>query len=151
MHKSKALYLTRKVTWYTMNTSTQCGCSSHIKPSFLPVDIQHNQCPCWFFNLTRDTSFVVTNLRHRDTTVGCPRTGYLVCSKHSSGHCNVIISFWILQARHTHSKKKRNKQKQRNEKLRRAEESEEKKRKKKKRETNYCRAPPAGDVADTWK
>ncbi|MEP2595777.1 MAG: hypothetical protein ABJI92_18985, partial [Kangiellaceae bacterium] len=25
-------------------------CVLHLKPSFLPVDIQHNQCPCRFFN-----------------------------------------------------------------------------------------------------
>ena len=39
----------------------------HIEPFFLQVDIQHNQCPCRFFD-HRDTSSVVTKLRHRDTT-----------------------------------------------------------------------------------
>ena len=28
-------------------------CVLHIKPSFLPVDIQHTQCPCRFFILKR--------------------------------------------------------------------------------------------------
>ena len=46
-------------------------CVLHIKPFFLPVGIQHNQCPCRFFNPInrRDTSSVVTKLRHRDTTL----------------------------------------------------------------------------------
>ena len=37
----------------------------HIKPFFLSVDIQHNQCPRRFFNPRRGTSSVVTKLRHR--------------------------------------------------------------------------------------
>ena len=53
--------------------SMQCVCVLHIKPFFLPIDIQHNQCPCRFFNPRRDTSSVVTKLHHRDTTL--PRTG----------------------------------------------------------------------------
>ena len=40
-------------------------CVLHIEPFFLPVDIQHNQCPCRFFNPGRDASSVVINLRHR--------------------------------------------------------------------------------------
>ena len=28
-------------------------CVFHIKPFFLPVDMQHNQCPCGFFLLLR--------------------------------------------------------------------------------------------------
>ena len=48
----------------------------HIKPFFLPVDIQHNQCPCRFYNPRRYTSDVVTKLRQRDTTL--PRTRYAV-------------------------------------------------------------------------
>ena len=44
----------------------------HIKPFFLPFDIQHNQCPCRFFNSRGDTSSVVTKLRHR----------YCVCVLH---------------------------------------------------------------------
>ena len=27
-----------------------CVCVLYIKPPFLPVDIQHNQCPCRFYN-----------------------------------------------------------------------------------------------------
>ena len=30
-----------------------CVCVLHIEPVFLPVDIQHTQCPCWFFLLER--------------------------------------------------------------------------------------------------
>ena len=40
-----------------------------LKPLFLPVDIQHNQCPCRFSNPRRDTSSAVTKLRHRDNTL----------------------------------------------------------------------------------
>ena len=54
-------------------------CVLQIKPFLLPVDIQHNQCTYRFFNPIisnkRDTRFVVTKLRHRDTTL--PRI-YLV-------------------------------------------------------------------------
>ena len=52
----------------------RCVCVLHIKPFFLPVDIQHNQCPCRFSNPRRDTSSVVTKLRHRDSTL--PRVQY---------------------------------------------------------------------------
>ena len=54
--------------------SLSCGhglhcivCVLHVKPFFLPVDIQYTQCPCRFFNPInrRDTSSVVTKLRHR--------------------------------------------------------------------------------------
>ena len=31
----------------------------HTKPFFSPVDIQHNQCPCRFFNPRRDTRYLV--------------------------------------------------------------------------------------------
>ena len=46
-------------------------CPSHEAVSFLPVDAQHPPCRCWFFILhcCRDTSSVVTKLRHKDTTV----------------------------------------------------------------------------------
>ena len=33
-----------------------CVCVLNTKPFFLPVDIQHNPCPCRFFNPRRDTS-----------------------------------------------------------------------------------------------
>ena len=39
------------------------------QPLFLPVNIQHNQRPCRFFNPRRDKSYVVTKLRHKDTTL----------------------------------------------------------------------------------
>ena len=67
-------------------------CVLHIKPFFLPVDIQHNQCPWRFFHLRSDTCSGVTKLRHRDITL--PRTGYLVCSMHSSGQCNIMSSYY---------------------------------------------------------
>ena len=41
-----------------------CVCVFFIKPFFLPVDIQHNQCPCRFFNPRRDTSSVVASNKH---------------------------------------------------------------------------------------
>ena len=44
-------------------------CVLHIKPLFLSVHIQHSQCPCRVFNPRIDTSYVATNLRHRDTTL----------------------------------------------------------------------------------
>ena len=68
----------------------------YIYPS---VDIQHNQCPCRIFSPRKDTSYVVTKLRHGDTTVRCPE-----CSKHS-GQCNAMSSYWIRETRHTHSMK----------------------------------------------
>ena len=43
----------------TMNMCV-CVCVLHIKPFFVPVDIQHNQCSCRFSNPRTDTSSVVT-------------------------------------------------------------------------------------------
>ena len=64
-------------SWFLiLEWSWFCVCVLHIKPFFLPVDFQHNQCPCRFFNPRRDASSVVTKLRHRDTTL--PRTRYAV-------------------------------------------------------------------------
>ena len=63
-------------------------CVLHIKPLFLPVDIQHNQCPCRFVNPRRDTSpAVVTKVRHRDTTT-LPRTRHQVLW---AMQCHVIV------------------------------------------------------------
>ena len=45
-----------------------CVCF-HIKPVFPPVDIQHNRCPCRFFNPLSNTGIVVTKLRHSDSTL----------------------------------------------------------------------------------
>ena len=57
-----------------------CVCSSHKKPLFLlvDVDIQHTQCPRWFFILERYKS-VVTKPRHRQ--LRCTRTAIMaLCS-----------------------------------------------------------------------
>ena len=63
--------------------SVACVCF-HVKPFFLPVDIQQNQCLCRFFNTRRDTSSVVTNLRHRNT-----ERCHVSC-KHSIGKCDAM-------------------------------------------------------------
>ena len=66
-------------------------CVLDIKPLFLPADIQHNQRPRRFFNPRGYTnSSVVTKLRHRDTTL----PHIYVCSKHSSGQCNAMPSYY---------------------------------------------------------
>ena len=44
-------------------------------PNFLPVGIQHNQCPCRFFNPKRDT-FKFCGHGHRTT----PQQRYYICS-----------------------------------------------------------------------
>ena len=42
------------ITMFKVNNSTQQDCCVlQIKPFFLPVDIQHTQCPCRFFLLER--------------------------------------------------------------------------------------------------
>ena len=51
----------------TTNTLTGRVRVLHIKPFFLPVDIQHKQCLCRFVNPRRDKSYVATKLRHRET------------------------------------------------------------------------------------
>ena len=76
--------------------SLSCVCVLHIKPLFLPVDIKHNQCPCRFFNPRRDTYlpgtsyYVVTKLRHRDTTLPRMNTTY-AGSTVSSGQYNAML------------------------------------------------------------
>ena len=71
-----------------------------LKPFFLPVDIQHNQCPCRFVNPRKDKSSVVTKLRHRDNTL--PRTWYEVSTVGNPmpWHYGIILLYWIRQARH---------------------------------------------------
>ena len=44
----------------TIKSWVICVCVLHIKPFFLPIDIEHNQCPCRLFNPRRDISYVVT-------------------------------------------------------------------------------------------
>ena len=51
-------------------------CVRHFKPSFPTVDIQHNPWACRFVNPIRDTRYVITNQRHRDTI---PRFCILYC------------------------------------------------------------------------
>ena len=72
-----------------------------------------------------------------------------VSSKHSSGQCNAVSSYWVRQARHTHSMKYRNERKQ--EQSRQIEREKGTKRKKNRRkieETNY-RAPPPQAIWQT--
>ena len=69
-------------------------CVVHTKPFFHPVAIQHNQCPCRFSKprempLVLRTSSVVTEQRHRDTTL-------LVCSKQSR-HCKVYEHYCCIR------------------------------------------------------
>ena len=78
-----------------------CVCVLHSKPFFLPVDTQHNQCPCRFFNPRRDASFVVTKTEIQryyvatyavstvDEAMPCHHTGYdtvqdIYCRYHAS-------------------------------------------------------------------
>ena len=70
----------------TQNSSSlypkrDCG-SERVKPFLLPVDIQHNQCPCRFFNSKKNTSSVATILRHRCYFA----TRYQVCSKNKAAY-----------------------------------------------------------------
>ena len=71
-----------------------CVCVLHIKPLFLPVGIQNNQCPCRFFNSRRDTSSVVTKLRHRYVLgTNYQRTLYsVVCLLQRSFECLSVVT-----------------------------------------------------------
>ena len=78
----------------------------HIKPFFLPVDIQRNPYPCRFFNPKEiSKSSVTTQLRRRYTAV----PGTLLCSQQSKQmQCHAIV-LDTAGTSHTHStKKKRN-------------------------------------------
>ena len=55
-----------------LQTMDRPVCVLHIEPLSSPVDVQDNQCPCQLFSiliLRRDTDYLVTTLRHRDTTL----------------------------------------------------------------------------------
>ena len=71
---------------------TKIMCVLHIKRFFLPVDTQHHQCPRRSFNPRRDTSYVDTKLRHRDTTIHCHGVSRV-------DKCNAMPSYWVRQAR----------------------------------------------------
>ena len=108
--------------------SSKRSCSSGLRNrSFLPVDIQHNQCPCRFVNPRRDTSSLVTKLRQRYYVV--------------SGTCNAMSSYWIRQARPTYTFYKIEKRKETKKKQNKGDKSKEKNKKDKIQETN-CRPPP---------
>ena len=60
-------------------------CVLHIKPVFLPIDIQHNQCPCRFFNpreiqVMWSQNYATEILRYAanrvDNAMPCHPTGY---------------------------------------------------------------------------
>ena len=98
-------------------------CVLHIKPVFLPVDIQHKQCPCRFFNpVNREIPVqVMWPLNYATEILHC----YAVNRVDNAMPCHQTGS-----ARHTHSMKER----------------KEKKRKKTKekigKKRKNCRAPP---------
>ena len=73
------LHVCMPIVW---PTRTEGVCVLHIKPLLLPVDIQHNQCPCRFFNSKKNTSSVATILRHRCYFA----TRYQVCSKNKAAY-----------------------------------------------------------------
>ena len=126
----------------------------YIKPFLLPVDIQHNQCPCGFFNPRRDTSYVVSKLRHRDTTLPCTRcqvwgTWYAISTAvgnaipcHNTRYDRHDIHIlWNRGTKGNHQWGNKNKE----------DESKEKKNKwKKKTKNDQCGTlPPGRDVANT--
>ena len=73
-------------------------CVLPMEPFFLPVDIQHNQCPCRLFN-PRQTSSVV-NPRPGETTKLCAE---------QSRQYSAMSSYWIEQTRHPHALHEREK------------------------------------------
>ena len=83
---------------YVCSSFLECVCVLHIKPFFLPVDIQHNQCPCRFFNPTRDTSSVVTKLRHRDTTRDDVKASRHLIYYHGVHHLCVVQGSFVTIA-----------------------------------------------------
>ena len=101
---------------------------------FLPVDTQHNQCPCRFFNPRK---IQVMRLRNYATEIPRCYNTYQVPGKLSSRRCNVMSSYWTWQSRHTHSmkEKKRNNDKQ------------TKNRERKMKKGKKCRASPQ----DMWR
>ena len=70
----------------TLKTAVRSVCVLHIKPFFLPVDVQHTQCPCLFFLLeiyklcghkTTTQRILHNNVVSRvDNGMTCRRTGY---------------------------------------------------------------------------
>ena len=72
----------------------------HSKLFFLPVDVQHNQCPRRFFNPRRDTQVLWSqSYATRDTTL--PRNHHS-----SSGQCNAMSPYWVrIQLNHSRSLK----------------------------------------------
>ena len=87
-----------------------------------PVDTQHNQCPCRFFNQSQiHTRFVVAKLHHRDSTWLC-----------SNNRVDTEISVhlcWIRQGRHTSYTKERKRRTKRRDRSKKWEKERKKERK----------------------
>ena len=125
---------------------TLCVCSSHWTVIYfntinsVPVGIQQQPVSVPILRSQRNMSFVVTKLRHSDTTL------LLLCSKQSR-QCNAMSSYWIRQARDTHNMKERQ-QKNKTE-----AENKETNRKKGKKTKQNCytstRQPPASRAETT--
>ena len=149
-HLSRTRIRVRDKSIYIIPTAAVCTryvCVLHTNPFFLPVDNQHNQCPCRLFNPRRDTSSLVTKLRHRDTTL--PRMHY--DRKHSSEwgmQCHVI-TLDTTSTTYTFYETEKRKETKKNKKQRRQIERKEGKKKRRRNKLSY--PPPAGDVADAWK
>ena len=87
------------VEWlaYEVSTCLLCLCFTavcvlHIKPFFLPVDIQHNQCPWRFFNPVIEEIYIMI----RSYAIKIPR---ILPRMHVSEQCNahhVIILFLLV-------------------------------------------------------
>ena len=55
-----------------------CGCVLHVKSFILPVDIQHNQCPCRFSRYIQNCGHKTTPQRYYVVTYYIPGTWYAV-------------------------------------------------------------------------
>ena len=105
--------------------------------------------------LVEETQVMWSQHYARDTVLRCQLPG--TCSKHSAvdnWQCNAMWSYWIRQARHTHSMKNRktreNKQKQKQKQRRQSEREEEKNggRKKKEKTTINININISGDHSE---
>ena len=82
-----------------MRADPSTVCVPHIQPFFLPVDIRHNANSS---NLERYLvqAMLITKLRQRDYIV-------IRASSKQGRKCDAVSSYWIRQARQTHSIKER--------------------------------------------
>ena len=113
-------------------------CVLHIKPFYLPVDLQHKTSVRADSSILEDIQ-VMWSQSYATQILRCH-----IYSKHSSGQYNAMPSYKIPLGRHTHSKKNRNERKQlnRKQKQRRQIERENKKAKEKVEETISAVPPP---------